>query len=545
MLLCVEVGLVDYENHQGRKQLVRYSVLSFLLVFLLSFLVLFLIERQVRTARVAELKSQEQRVVNLENDFIGREFHMILSDLHYLNRAYQSELFERDDYRNIADNWTVFITQRGIYDQIRFIDTNGNEKIRINHGEDGGYVVPFQELQNKKDRYYFTETIQLNEDSVYVSPLDLNIEQGEVEVPYKPMMRISTPVYDEQGALQGMIVLNYLAEHMLSGFRDLASNSQGEMTLINADGYRLSSADPDCDWNFMFDEKKGDTFAEEYPDEWLSIIRNEAQTTTNEGLVTSASVALRQRFGSEERTGEHQQIVLGDGSWYIVSLFSRNSQNIGYFEDDLLNIAVHVIEKNVFYFLLIGIISAVIGFLIYVNRKTYSRIKYYSEFDPLTRTLNRRTGIMRLNDLFPKDEKRHFVVSLCFIDINGLKEVNDTLGHKYGDELIVSVADVIKETIRAQDFLVRVGGDEFLIVFNGIDSEKAEAIWQRIKEAYEKINLDDRRPYLISISHGIVDFDSKHKTHVDDLINAADEKMYNEKKIMKTGLTVIKENAVH
>ena len=73
----------------------------------------------------------------------------------------------------------------------------------------------------------------------------------------------------------------------------------------------------------------------------------------------------------------------------------------------------------------------------------------------------------------------------------------------------------------------------------------AEAIWQRIKEAYEKINQDDRRPYLISVSHGIVDFDSKHKTHVDDLINAADEKMYNEKKKIKTGLTVIKGNTVN
>ena len=118
-------------------------------------------------------------------DFLGREFGMILSDLLYLNRAYQRALLETDDYGNIAENWTVFSTQRGIYDQIRFIDTNGNEKIRINYGEQGGYVVPLQELQNKKDRYYFTETIQLNEGSVYVSPLDLNIEQGNVEIPYK------------------------------------------------------------------------------------------------------------------------------------------------------------------------------------------------------------------------------------------------------------------------------------------------------------------------------------------------------------------------
>lgn len=70
------------------------------------------------------------------------------------------------------------------------------------------------------------------------------------------MIRLSTPVYDNQGTLQGVIVLNYLADYMLSGFRELAANSQGEIILLNAAGYRLSSPDPDKDWNFMFDEKK-------------------------------------------------------------------------------------------------------------------------------------------------------------------------------------------------------------------------------------------------------------------------------------------------
>lgn len=534
---------MDYKNRQSRRHLVSYSILSFLLVFILSFLVLFFIEKEVRTSRIEELQSQEQRVVKLENDFLGREFSMLLSDLHYLHNAYQNDLFETNDYSKVTANWVEFSTQRRIYDQIRFLDANGDEKIRINIGSDGGYSVPEKDLQNKKDRYYFTETIKLNEESVYVSPLDLNIEQGEIEVPYKPMIRISTPIYNDQGTLKGIIVLNYLADNMLSGFRELASNSEGEVILLNEAGYRLSSSNPENDWNFMFDERKGDTFEKDYPNEWMSILKNEVQKTTDKGLITATPVVLSHRFNLGESTSYDQKVVLGDGSWYVVSVFERNLENNEYFDDDLGNVLVDVLVKNVFYFLLIGIISAIVGFLVYVNRKTYSRIKFYSEFDPLTKTLNRRAGIVKLNDLLPADERRHFIASLCYIDINGLKEVNDTLGHKLGDELIVSVAEVIKETIRAQDFLVRLGGDEFLIVFNGIDTEMAETIWQRIVQAYEQINQDGNRPYIISVSHGIIDFGNKHKTHVDDLISAADEKMYNEKQNIKAGLNVIKENS--
>lgn len=534
---------MDYENRQSKRHLVSYSILSFLLVFILSFLVLFFIEQEVRTTRIEELQSQEQRVVKLESDFLGREFSMLLSDLHYLHHAYKNDLFETDDYSKVTDNWVEFSTQRRIYDQIRFLDANGDEKIRINIGSDGGYSVPEKDLQNKKDRYYFTETIKLKEERVYISPLDLNIEHGEIEIPYKPMIRLSTPIYDNQGTLKGIIVLNYLADNMLSGFRELAGNSQGEIILLNAAGYRLSSSDPKQDWNFMFDEKKGHTFEKEYPNEWVSILKSEGQKTTDRGLITATSVILSHRFNSGETTSQDQKIVLGDGSWYVVSVFERNKGNTEYFDDNLLSVLADVLEKNVFYFLLIGIISAIVGFLVYVNRKTYSRIKFYSEFDPLTKTLNRRAGISKINELFPVDERRYFIVSLCFIDINGLKEVNDTLGHKFGDELITSVANVIKETIREQDFLIRLGGDEFLIVFNGIDTEMAEINWQRIVQSFEKINLDDNRPYIISVSHGIVDFDNKQKTHVDDLINAADEKMYNEKQNIKAGLNVIKENS--
>lgn len=180
------------------------------------------------------------------------------------------------------------------------------------------------------------------------------------------------------------------------------------------------------------------------------------------------------------------------------------------------------------------------GFLMHINRKTYETIKYYSEYDSLTNVYNRRAGIDKLNLMFPSSERRHFMVSLCFIDINGLKEVNDTLGHMYGDELISTVSDIIKKIIRDHDFVMRLGGDEFLIVFNGIGIDIAESVWERIVKTYEHINKNEDRPYIISVSHGIIDYDNMQSYNIDELISKADEKMYEEKQIIKRGLNVIR-----
>ncbi len=531
---------MNENNGNNKKHNIGYFVISFTLIFVLSFVVLFFLEKQVRTTKIEAMMSQEKRVVSLENDFLGREFKMVLSDIHYLHHAFENALSDEGNYEEIAFNWSEFSTHRGIYDQIRYIDANGDEKIRINISEKGGYIVSEQELQNKKDRYYFTETVKLKEESVYVSPLDLNIEQGKIEIPYKPMIRISTPIYDDNGKLQGIIILNYLSENMLKGFRELAANSQSELILINANAYRLSSPRPENDWNFMFEEKKEKTFEAEFPVEWKSIIENKSQFITQKGIFTAAQVAINSKFNSPRVKIEDQEIVLGDGDWYIVSILERNQKNLEFFNDNMGAMSRDILLKNAYFFVLIGIISGIVGFLVYVNRKTYLKIKYYSEFDTLTKTYNRRAGYAKLSELFPAEERRNFLVSLCFIDINGLKEVNDTLGHKMGDELIKSVADIIKKTIREQDFLVRLGGDEFLIVFNGNGIDNSEQIWDRIVKEYEHINQNEDRAYLISVSHGVVEFDNKHKSHIDDLISVADEKMYKEKQVIKAKLSVIK-----
>lgn len=234
----------------------------------------------------------------------------------------------------------------------------------------------------------------------------------------------------------------------------------------------------------------------------------------------------------------------------MVSYFEKSPENSPYFNDHLPSLALAVIRKNGLVFTLIGLISALVAFLVYMNRRTYQQIKYHSEIDGLTQTYNRRAGIQRLKDLVSREERRHRQASLCFIDINGLKEVNDSLGHADGDQLIKSVVGVIKETIREKDLIIRLGGDEFLLAFLDIGQDQAEEVWQRIEKGYEKINQKEDRAYRISVSHGIVSMglsasQSQSQTQpqpksIEDLIIQADKRMYEKKKKMKEKLKVLK-----
>lgn len=95
-------------------------------------------------------------------------------------------------------------------------------------------------------------------------------------------------------------------------------------------------------------------------------------------------------------------------------------------------------------------------------------------YDGLTKVYNRRSGIPKLSKMLDGIDSINVTMSLCYVDIDGLKQVNDALGHKYGDDLILTVIGVIKRLIREDDFVIRLGGDEFLIVFKNADINVAK-----------------------------------------------------------------------
>ena len=186
--------------------------------------------------------------------------------------------------------FVVFAEQKRLYDQIRFIDPRGRETLRVNMRGGRAVSVPPAELQDKSGRYYVAAAQGLAPGGLYISPLDLNVEQGQVERPFKPVMRFATAVFDPQGRRAGIVVLNYLGQRLLDSVSEAAGPMTEHLHLLDERGYWLQGPDPRDAWGFMFGSRR--TFGDPFPEEW-GRIQTEArgQFLTANGLFTFATIS--------------------------------------------------------------------------------------------------------------------------------------------------------------------------------------------------------------------------------------------------------------
>lgn len=153
-----------------------------------------------------------------------------------------------------------------------------------------------------------------------------------------------------------------------------------------------------------------------------------------------------------------------------------------------------------------------------------------AQTDPLTGLYNVRYLEDWLEGEFTKLDPEKDKCSVVFIDVDGLKGINDGLGHDAGDAALVHLGKVLKAAVRADDKVIRYGGDEFILICRNADLAKAQGIAERILAALEKSPLEhDERPVPFSVSAGIASFPT-HSVLGRDLVRLADKSMYLAKK---------------
>lgn len=131
--------------------------------------------------------------------------------------------------------------------QARFIDANGKEKIRIdrNNKYDKPFAVAETNLQDKSERDYFQIVSHMNDQKLWHSRIDLNIENGKVEVPYKPTFRVAQPIIKENKFV-GMVIINLLASEMING---LKKSTSFDHYIIDKDGYFITHPNDQYAWS--------------------------------------------------------------------------------------------------------------------------------------------------------------------------------------------------------------------------------------------------------------------------------------------------------
>ncbi|MBG1243653.1 ATP-binding protein [Nostoc sp. NZL] len=314
----------------------RILIKHFLTVFLpLSALVGVVIGaiyyQQVQTEKVV-LETNELGKVDLQTKVISGDFHSVVSDLMVISK--QNELQRvlegvNGQQQALSQEFLLFSRYKKLYDQIRFLDQSGKEVVRVNFNQGEPEIVPEEKLQVQAKRYWFNDTLRLNQGQVFVSPLDLNIERGQVEQPLKPMIRFGTPVFDSRGQKRGVVILNYFGAKLLDNFNQAFANASSQGMLLNADGYWLKGTKPEDEWGFMFPDRKNRTFSKAFPQAWQEISQKESgQFQTAEGMFTFTTVYPLVE-GQKSSTGAGQafapsqnQIDPKSYHWKIVSWVS-------------------------------------------------------------------------------------------------------------------------------------------------------------------------------------------------------------------------------
>jgi diguanylate cyclase (GGDEF)-like protein/PAS domain S-box-containing protein len=163
-------------------------------------------------------------------------------------------------------------------------------------------------------------------------------------------------------------------------------------------------------------------------------------------------------------------------------------------------------------------------------KQLQEELRDLSLIDPLTGVYNRRGFTTLARQQLRTAQRMGRRMHLYFVDLDDLKQINDTMGHNQGDQVIRETALVLKATFRESDILGRWGGDEFSVLAMETDEEGTQAALERLNQNLDDWNTDTARAYKISFSTGTSTFDPESPSTLDTLLTEADRNMYEVKR---------------
>ena len=186
---------------------------------------------------------------------------------------------------------------------------------------------------------------------------------------------------------------------------------------------------------------------------------------------------------------------------------------------------------------MLGTISNQIGMAI-ENAQLYEHALELAFTDSLTGLYNRRYLMEQIEREFIRAERSKSPLSLIMVDLDGLKDINDSYGHHHGDAFLREVGRIIKVNTRASDVAARWGGDEFMLLATEADSASSSKIAERVRSQVGRYRMEiNGRKVGITVSAGVVSYPA-HASGISELIKNVDEAMYNAKRGGKNQLRV-------
>jgi PAS domain S-box-containing protein len=289
-------------------------VLPLTAVFVLAFVLEY--RAEVRAER-ARLLTQEAAVIQRGVRWVERELEIATSDLHFIADLVAEAIGDGSPDRLMAleRSALAFVSGRPGYFQIRFIDATAHEAVKVEKTTGGPRITPKSELQDKSGRSYFIDTMRLAPGEVFVSRMDLNAERGVLDEPYKPVVRLATPVDDATGQRRGVVVLNAHGGHFLRAFEPNTDETGIQRMIVDSEGYWLQHR-PEVEWGFALEH--GRSFQRTFPDVWAQLlVRPQGGVEADEGFFYFDAVTLRPAAEADHAENSEPNF------WMFISLVPR------------------------------------------------------------------------------------------------------------------------------------------------------------------------------------------------------------------------------
>lgn len=473
-------------------ELVFKNIKIFLVTFLITLIVFICaysaFEKHDVDSDRSVLAKEHEIFVSGQKRLIDNELRERVSDLLYLveNGVFKNYIDGNGSKEDVENEWLLFADKMKKYDQIRYIDGNGDEKVRINFNEVKPVIVAAESLQNKSDREYFIETMKLDNRNIYRSPFDLNMENGSIEVPAKPMIRFGVPVFDRQGTKHGILILNYFGRYVIDNVKQ-TTREYNYMQLVNEKSYWLAGPEAKNEWAFMYPDQSENNFANMFPEEWALITTEKnGQFFSQRGLFSFRMLEPDVEAGAKF-IDTHDDIVINgaDDSWYLISLVPQ--ELIAYANDEsgyLIAVKRLLGMPSLLITLIFTAFVFAILFSLYLIEN--KKLKEIATHDLMTGCFNRRAGTRLLQNAIKSAERNKTPLSMLLLDIDHFKSVNDNWGHLAGDRVLKRVARIVKSKVRSTDSVIRTGGEEFVVLLPNTDVKNAAITAEKLRIALEE-----------------------------------------------------------
>lgn len=267
--------MMDRDENAETQPLVPLFVRTFTPAAIIVLLLSALMIRVLYENELSLIRLNEQALLELSAASLQKNLQSPQRDLLSLRRelpVIRSLSNPETQLKDMENSFASLLSRNPNYFQIRWINEQGQEQLRLEPAPqrpEGYHRVANTELQNKSDRYYVRETLNLEgTEQLYLSPMDLNVELGVIEQPYRPTLRMAIPVSTKEQH-RGLFVINIDAREYLSDLQQVLQNNAHRLQVLSPEGYWLKHKEKKWEWGFQLNHNA--SFKSSHPDVWQNM----------------------------------------------------------------------------------------------------------------------------------------------------------------------------------------------------------------------------------------------------------------------------------